>query len=75
MLSDRSPIDNDQQIYVKRGEDEQVGMVNATELKKFVPDPIQWRDMKIAKLAAAQADSMKIESSAGTIEFELRLSD
>ena len=75
LLSDHSPIDNNQQIYVKRGEDEQIGMVNATELKKFVPDPIQWRDMKIAELAAAQADSMKIESSAGTIEFELRDGD
>ncbi|MCH8853772.1 MAG: DUF4340 domain-containing protein, partial [Planctomycetes bacterium] len=75
LLSEYKPIDDDKKVYAKRGRDEQVGLVNATELDKFVPRLNEWRKMKVLEVSAAEADSLKIRTSAGTVEFELRGND
>lgn len=76
LLSDQKPIGDDKKVYAKRAEDEQVGTVNATELDKFTPQLTEWRDMKLfAGRKPSEANSLKIELSGETIEFELRDND
>lgn len=76
LLSDQKPIGDDKKVYAKRAEDEQVGMVNATELDKFTPKLTEWRDMKLfAGRKPSEANSVKIRLTSETIEFELRGND
>ena len=76
LLSDRRPIDDDKKVYLQRGGEEQVGLINATELDKFVPRLSEWRIMKIfTKGDASRANSLKIQLSEKTLEFELRGND
>ncbi len=76
LLSDRRPIDDDKKVYLQRGGEEQVGLINATELDKFVPRLSEWRNMKIvADADASQANSLKLHLPKQTIEFERRGND
>ena len=76
LLSDHRPIDDDKKVYLQRGGEEQVGLINATELDKFVPKLAEWRDMKfLADADASRANSLKIELPDKTLEFELRGND
>ncbi len=76
LLSDHRPIDDDQKVYLQRGGEEQVGLINATELDKFVPKLTEWRNMKIlAEGDASRANSLKIRLPEKTLEFELRGND
>ncbi len=76
LLSDHRPIDDDKKVYLQRGGEEQVGLINATELDKFVPKLSEWRNMKVlAEGDASRANSLKIQLPEKTLEFELRGND
>lgn len=72
LISDRKPIDEDKQVYAKRGDDQQVGTVLVVERDKFTPKPSEWRDMKICQAAATQANSLSIKLPNESIALELR---
>ncbi len=76
LLSDHRPIDDDKKVYLQRGGEEQVGLINATELDKFVPKLTEWRNMKVlVEGDASGANSLKIQLPEKTLEFELRGND
>ncbi len=76
LLSDHRPIDDDKKVYLQRGGEEQVGLVDATKLDAFIPKLTEWRNMKIlAEGDASAANSLKIQLPEKTLEFELRGND
>ncbi len=76
LLSDHRPIDDDKKVYLQRGGEEQVGLVDATKLETFIPKLTEWRNMKIlAEGDASRANALKIQFPEKTLDFELRGND
>ncbi len=68
LISDRSPVDDHQQVYAKRDGEEQVGTINASELEAFDPDLRRWRDMSLLP-DVLQAAAVTIRRPDATLSF------
>ncbi|MCG3137887.1 MAG: hypothetical protein HJJLKODD_01742 [Phycisphaerae bacterium] len=72
MLAERSPLGDNDQVYVRRAGEQQVGTMNRREMEQFVPKMAEWRDLDLVLSQPRLAQRITVVRGSDKLALEQR---